>query len=145
MNYIHMDTFSRCLQAIVAPMGGGSAAADDMQLPRTQQDVMLDETRRRAQASVSNPRVTPINSTTASKKIRADTLGLPLSEKALYGDGLDEAREQQQDSGNAQESKIADEEKVKYPIAPRHCRRWEKPGSYVVFNFSTKYSDGPRG
>jgi len=134
MNHFHMDSFSRCLQAIVAPMGGASAAADDMQLPRTRQDVMLEETRRRAQASVSNP-------TIASKRS-------PLSEKNLSGDGLDEAREKQQDSGNAQENKIADEEiewPVKYPIAPQHCRRWEKPGSYVVFNFSTKYSDGPRG
>jgi len=144
MNHFHMDSFSRCLQAIVTPMGGGGAAADDMQLPRTWQDVMLEETRRQAQASVSSP----INSTTASNKIRAETLGSPLSEKTLYGDELNEVREKQQDSGNAQESKIADEEKewpVKYPIAPQHSRRKEKPGPYVVFNFSMKYSDGPCG
>jgi len=117
-----------------------------MQLPRTWQDVILEETSRQAQASVSNLRVPPINSTIASK-IRGDTLESPLSGKNLNGDGLAEAREKQQDGGNTQESKIAEEMElpVKYPIIPCYSRRWEKPGSYVIFSVSMKYSDGPRG
>lgn len=144
MNHIRMGSLTERLHAIVAPMHDSGDAAD-MQLPRTRQDVALGETGRRAQASVSNPRVTPIN--TSIRAIRKDTIGSPLSGRTLYGDELDEPYEKQQEDGKAQEGKLElpvvdspdqeDEEwPIKYPRAPQHCRRWEKPESYVVFKIS---------
>jgi hypothetical protein len=154
MNHIHMDSLTGVLQAIVAPARGSSAEADLQQLPRTRQDVALEETGRRAQASVSNPRVTPIN-TTITPPIRRGTLGSPLSEKTLYGDELDEPHEKQENSGSAQGSKTdlpvdspnqeEEEWPLKYPIAPQHCRRWGKPESYVVSSFPMIVSDEMRG
>lgn len=132
-----MDSLTEVLQAIVTL---SSAAHDMQQLPRTRQEVTLEENSRRAQASASNPRVTPI------------TLGAPLSEKTLHGDELGEHLETQQNSRNAQDieanlppssSRQGEEElPVKYPIAPQFCRRWGKPESYVIPDFSTKLSDG---
>ena len=118
------------------------------------QDLVLEETSRRAQASTSHSRVIPTQPIPIP--IRKDTLGEPLSEKTLYGDKRDEYLEAQQNSGGAQgiETGIPDggpkqgESKwplLKYPIAPQHCRRWGKPESYVISDFSTKPSDGMRG
>jgi len=143
MNRIRMGSLGGRVQAIVVPMRGGSAAEPDMRLPSTTQDLELEETRRRTQASVSRPRVTPIDTTIAAK-IQKDTLASPFSGSTLNGDGLDELSEKQQDGGSSQESKNAIEY-PKYPIIPRHCRRWEKPEPYVMLNSSMKYSDGPRG
>jgi len=67
MNYIHMDTLTRAFAAIGASARGSGAAAE-LQLPRTRQDVVLKETSVRAQASVSHPRVTNIDSST--RKLR---------------------------------------------------------------------------
>jgi hypothetical protein len=145
-----MDSLTGVLQAIVAPARG---EADLQQLPRTMHDVTLGETDKRTQASVSNPRVTPIN-TTITPPIRRNTVGSPLSEKTPYGDELDEPHEKQQHSGSAQGSKTdlpvdspnqEEEWPPKYPIAPQHCRRWGKPESYVVSNFSMRVSEGMRG
>jgi len=136
MNHFHMDSLSGRLQAIVAPIRGGSAAEHDMRLPRTTQDLESEETGRRTQALVSRSRVTPIDTTIASK-FRKDSLASPLSGGTLYDGELDEPSEKQQDGGSVQDSKNADEEEgslIKYPIAPQHCRRWEKPESYVIFN-----------
>jgi len=151
MNQIRMDSLNSVLQA----MRGSGAAADLQQLPRTMQDLALEETGKRAQASVSNPRVTPIN-TTITPTIRKDTLGSPLSAKTLYGDDdVEEPHKKQQNSGDVQDSKTdlpvdsptqeEEEWPIKYPIAPRHCRRWGKPETYVVPDVSTKSSDGVRG
>jgi hypothetical protein len=155
MNYNRMDSLTGVLQAMVAPSRGSSAAHDLQQLPRTRQDVTLEETSRRAQASASHPRVTPIN-TTITSAIRKDTLGSPLSGRTLYGDELDEPHEKQQINETQQNSKIdlpvvdspnqEDAEwPLKWPIAPQYCRRWGKPESYVIFNSSTKPSDGMCG
>ena len=152
MNTIRMDSLSGVLQAIVAPSRGSSAAHD---LPRTRQDLALEETSRRAQASASHRRVAPID-TTITPPIRKETLGSPLSGRTLYGDELDEPYEKQQNSAKVLDSKIdlpvespiqEQEEDLpfKYPIAPQHCRRWGKPESYVIFNFSTRPSDRIRG
>lgn len=152
MNHIRMGSLVERLHAMVGPARGSSAAADT-QLPRTRQDVILEETGRRAQASVSNPRLTPIN-TAIEPAIRKYTLGSPLSGKTLYGDELDEPQEKQQNDGNVQESKAElpvdspnqeEEPPLKYPIAPQHCRRWGKPESYVLFSLFTRFSDGMRG
>ena len=149
MNHIRMDSLTGVLQAMVAPSRGSSE-----QLPRTRQDVALEENSRRAQASASHPRLTPII-TTIPSPIRKDTLGSPLSEGTLYGDELDEPHEKQQDSGKPQDSKSdlpadspnqEDEEwPLKWPIAPQYCRRWGKPDPYVISNFSTTPFDGMCG
>jgi len=150
-----MDSLTGVLQAIVAPSRGSSAAHDLQQLPRTRQDLALEETSRRAQGSTSHPRVTPIN-TTITTSIRKETFGSPLSERTLYGDELDEPHEKKQNSATSQDSKInlpvdspnQDEEgelPFKYPIAPQHCRRWGKPESYVISVLPTTLSDGMRG
>jgi len=147
MDHIRMNSLSGHMQAIVAPMRGGGAAEHDMRLPRTIQDLELEETGRRAQALVSKSRVTPIDTTIASK-FRKESLASPFSGSTLNGDGLDEPSEGQQDGGSPQESKNAYKEEelpVKYPIIPTRCRRWEKPGPYVMLNFCMKYSDSPRG
>ena len=143
MNHVRMDSLTERLQAIVAPKRGGGGA-DDMELPRTRQDLALEETGRRAQASVSIPRLPPIN--TSIPAIRKDTLGSPLSGGTLFGDELDEPHEKEKEDGNVQESKselpVVDspdqemEWPLKFPKAPQLCRRWEKPESYAVFNFS---------
>jgi len=57
MDQIRMDSPTGVFAAIVAP-ARGSGAAVDLQLPRTRQDVVLEETSRPAQASASHPRVT---------------------------------------------------------------------------------------
>jgi hypothetical protein len=155
MNYIRMDSLTAALQAMVAPSRGSGAAHDLQQLPRTRQEVTLDETSRRAQASASHPRVAPIN-TTITSAIRKDALGSPLSGRTtLYGDELDEPHEKQQNNGNPQDSKTdlhvdspnkEDAEwPLKWPIAPQYCRRWGKPESYVILDLSTKLFDGMCG
>ena len=151
MNHIRMDSFTGVWQAIVAPSRGSSAAHDPQQLPRTMQDLALEETSRRAQGSTSHPRVTPID-TTLTTSIRKETLvSSPLSAKTLYD--LDESHEKQQNSATVQDSKIdlpvdspnQDEEEddlpFKYPIAPQHCRRWGKPESYVISVLPMTLSD----
>ena len=157
MNHIRMDSLTERLQAIVAPRRGSGDAAD-MQLPRTRQDVVLEETGRRAQALTLSRRVTPIDTSVPARK----DAGSPLSGKTLYGDGFDEPHEKQQDDVNEQESKpVVDEQEskpmvddptqeedewpMKYPIAPQHCRRWGKPETYVVFKFPGKDFNGLRG
>ena len=153
MNHIRMDSFTGVWQTIVAPSRGSSAAHDPQQLPMTMQDLALEVTSRRAQGSASHPRVTPID-TTITTSIRKETLvGSPLSAKTLYE--LDEPHEKQQNSANAQDSKInlpvdspnqeeEDELPLKYPIAPQHCRRWGKPESYVISVLPVTLSDGMR-
>ena len=152
MNNIRMDSLSGVLQAIVAPARGSSAAHEVHELPRTVQDLALEETSRRAQTSTSHPRVAPID-TTITRPIRKETFGSPLSERTLYGDELDEPHEKQKNSAGALDSKIdlpiespnqeeAEDMPFKYPIAPQFCRRWGKPESYVIPDFSTKLSDG---
>ena len=151
LNQIRMDTFSGVLQAIVAP-SHGSSAAHDLQLPRTRQDVTLEETSRRAQESASHPRVTPIN-TPITPFVRKETLDSVLY-KARYGNKLDEPQAEQQNSANAQDREIdlpvdnpnqeeKEEEELpdKYPIAPQFCRRWRKPESYVIFDTRFPYED----
>jgi hypothetical protein len=108
-----------------------------MQLPRTRQDVILEENRRRAQ--VSNPHIPPID-TTITTPIRRDTLGSPLSGGTLYDDNFDEPHEKQQNHAESKPelavadspSEEEDEWPAKYPVAPQYCRRWGKPESYVM-------------
>ena len=148
MNNIRMGSLNGVLQAIGASSRDSSAAHD---LPRTRQDLALEETSRRAQTSTSHPRVAPID-TTLTRPVRKETFGSPLSERTLYGDELDESYEKQQNSAKVLDSKIdlpvespnqeeGEELPFKYPIAPQHCRRWGKPESYVISNFSTRLSD----
>src|SRR5258706_5198276 len=149
MNHMRMDSFAGVLQAIVAPVRGSGYL---QQLPRTRQDLALEETSRWAQGSGSHPRV----NTTITTPIRKETLGSPLSERIPYGDKLEKPHEMQQNSANAQGSKIdlpvdnpnqgeKEEWPLKYPISPQHCRRGQKPESYVISDFSMTLSDGMRG
>ena len=140
-----MGSLTGVFAAIVAPARGSGASADLQQLPRTRQDVVVEETTIRAEAPVSNPRVASIN------MLAIDHLGLPLSRGTLHGNTLDEPHEAQQNVGNSR-GRRADSavdktnEKVKYPlkwpIAPQHSRRWEKPETYVISDLPAKSPDG---
>jgi hypothetical protein len=145
MNHIRMEPLTGLARAVIARSRGGSAAHDLQLLPRTIQDVALDATSRRAQASTSHLRITP----TITSAIRNDSLGSPLRGRTLY---VDEPYENQQNDGNQQDSNLDlpvdspnqedTEWPLKWPIAPQYCRRWGKPESYVIFVVSTKLSDG---
>jgi hypothetical protein len=133
-----MNFLTARLQAIVAPAHG---SGNIQQLPRTRQDVVLEETGR--------PAITPVVANMPT--IRRDNIGNPLSGRTLYGDELDEPHGAQQNVGNLQErreglavdSENREEEwPIKYPVAPQHCGRWGKPGPYVIFDLPTRFPDG---
>ena len=139
MDQIRMSSFAGVFAAIVAPAHGSGTSADLQQLPRTRQDVVVEETTLRAEAPVSNPRVAPINTPAIEDR------GLPLSGGNLHGDALDEPHEAQPNVGNSREKnayQAVDRYPIKWPIAPQHCRRWGKPETYVIFNLSAKSPDG---
>ena len=164
VNQIRMDSLTEVLRAIAAPARGSGAAVYLQRLPRTRQDLALEEPSRGAQGSLkpqvqgsaSHPRVTLTSATvtTITTPTRKETLGSSLSGRILYDDELDEPHEEQQNSATAQDSKIdlpvdnsnqEEELPLKYPIAPQYCRRWAKPESYVISDFSTTLSDEMRG
>ena len=144
MDRIRMGSLTGVLAAIVAPARGSGASADLQQLPKTRQDVVVEETTIRAEAPVSNPRVAPTN------MLAIDDRGLPLSGGTLYGDTLDEPHEAQQNVGNSRGRRAdsavdntneEDEYPLKWPIAPQHSRRRGKPETYVIFDLSAESPD----
>jgi len=174
MDKIRTDSLTGVFAAIVAPARGSGAPAD-LQLPRTRQDVVSEETTIRAKALVSNPAAPtntlaidnrgsplaleetsrPAQAPTTTSVTRKNNLGSPLTGRTLYRDELDEPHEKQQNSGNPQDSKTdlpvdspnQEDEKwpLKWPIAPAWCRRRQKPELYVIFDFSVKLFDGMCG